>query len=68
MGAHNIAWGQTVQVEESVYLAAPDGPRRSLQLVVAAALPEAPRLLWTLVRTREGEEPRGHGRGSRRSG
>ncbi|OYW58084.1 MAG: heparinase [Rhizobiales bacterium 12-68-15] len=63
-----VAPGQTVQVEESVYLAAPDGPRRSLQLVVAAALPEAPRLLWTLVRTREGEEPRGHGRGSRRSG
>ncbi len=64
-----VAPNQTVQVEESVYLAAPDGPRRSLQLAVTGSLAESSRLLWTLVRTKEGDEPRGgHARGARRGG
>lgn len=64
-----VSQGQTVQVEESVYLAAPDGPRRTLQLAISGAVNETPRLLWTLVRTRESEEPRGgHARGARRGG
>jgi uncharacterized heparinase superfamily protein len=42
-----------VNVDESVYLAAPDGPRRTLQLALSGNLAETPRLLWTFVRTRE---------------
>ncbi|WP_245504558.1 heparinase II/III family protein [Aquabacter spiritensis] len=63
-----VAPNQTVAVEESVYLAAPDGPRRSLQLSITGALPETTRILWTLVRTRESDAPRGYARGGRRGG
>ena len=48
-----VAPNQMVNVDESVYLAAPDGPRRTLQLALSGNLAETPRLLWTLVRTRE---------------
>lgn len=40
-------------VEESVYLAAPGGPRRTAQLVLAGSTQRTPRLIWTFVRTRE---------------
>ena len=48
-----VGHGLMVNVEESVYLAAPDGPRRTLQLAISGNLAETPRILWTLVRTRE---------------
>jgi len=53
-----VAQGQTVGVEESIYLAAPDGPRRSLQLTLSGSLAETSRVIWTLVRTREGQPAR----------
>ncbi len=43
-----------VQVEESVYLAATGGPRRTSQLVLMGAAARTPRLIWTFVRTQEG--------------
>lgn len=45
--------GLRVSVEESVFLAAPDGPRRTLQLAISGNLAETARLKWTFVRTRE---------------
>jgi uncharacterized heparinase superfamily protein len=53
-----VAQGQTVGVEESIFLAAPDGPRRSLQLTLSGSLAETSRVTWTLVRTREGQPAR----------
>ncbi len=40
-------------IEESVYLAATGGPRRSAQLVLAGQAVHTPRVIWTFVRTRE---------------
>lgn len=40
-------------IEESVYLAAPGGPRRTSQLVLAGQAAHTPRIIWTFVRTRE---------------
>ncbi|WP_245263429.1 heparinase II/III family protein [Azorhizobium doebereinerae] len=61
-----VAPGQQVVLEESVFLAAPDGPHRTTQLVLLGALDELPRIVWTLLRTREAQVPRGGGsRGSR---
>lgn len=43
-----------VNVEESVYLAATGGPRRTSQLVLAGGAARTPRVIWTFVRTQDG--------------
>ncbi len=40
-------------VEESIYLAASGGPRRTSQLVLIGDVRDTPRLVWTFMRTRE---------------
>lgn len=40
-------------VEESIYLAASGGPRRTSQLVLLGDVRDTPRLVWTFMRTRE---------------
>lgn len=40
-------------IEESVYLAATGGPRRTVQLVLSGETGRTPRIIWTFVRTRE---------------
>ena len=40
-------------IEESVYLAAAGGPRRTTQLVLAGDVAEKSRVIWTFMRTRE---------------
>jgi len=40
-----------VTVEESVFLSATDGPRRTSQIVIAGEIKKAPRVVWTLLRT-----------------
>ncbi|MGU3495222.1 heparinase II/III family protein [Xanthobacteraceae bacterium A53D] len=61
-----VAPGQQVVLDESIFLATPDGPRRTTQIVLLGGLDTEPRLVWTLLRTREAQTPRGSGsRGSR---
>lgn len=61
-----VAPGQQVVLEESVFLATSEGPRRTAQLVLLGTLADDPRLVWTLLRTREAQMPRPSGsRGSR---
>jgi uncharacterized heparinase superfamily protein len=38
-----------VEVEESVYLAGLDGPRRAVQIVVHANVRQSPRISWSFV-------------------
>ena len=40
-----------VTVEESVFLSAADGPRRSSQIVITGEVKRSPRTVWTLLRT-----------------
>ncbi|HLL26401.1 MAG TPA: heparinase II/III family protein [Xanthobacteraceae bacterium] len=40
-----------VTLEESVFLSAADGPRRSSQIVIAGEVAKTPRIRWTLLRT-----------------
>ena len=40
-----------VIVEESVFLSAADGPRRSSQIVITGEVKRSPRTVWTLLRT-----------------
>ena len=59
------AYEERVELEESVYLAGPDGPRRAVQIVIHGHAREVPRLHWTFshmdaqepVRRAETEEP-----------
>jgi len=59
------AYEERVDLEESVYLAGPDGPRRSVQIVIYGQARAVPRVHWTLshqdaqepVRRAEQEEP-----------
>jgi uncharacterized heparinase superfamily protein len=60
------AYEDRVELEESVYLAGPDGPRRTLQLVINGHARKVPRVQWTLAhvpapgtgaRRGRGEEP-----------
>lgn len=44
-------------IEESIYLAAPGGPRRTLQLVLSGRTAQTPRVLWSFMRTREATSP-----------
>jgi len=39
---------ERVELEDSVYLAAPDGPRRTLQMVIYGNARRTPRVAWTL--------------------
>src|SRR6266536_2879669 len=43
------AYGDRVEVEESVYLAGPDGPRRTVQLVIYGRARNVPRVRWTFA-------------------
>ncbi|MBI4273378.1 MAG: heparinase II/III family protein [Rhizobiales bacterium] len=56
-----------VELEESVYLASPEGPRRTTQIVIYGAAREVPRISWTFAHVaptiigsarNRGEEPR----------
>jgi uncharacterized heparinase superfamily protein len=59
------AYDERVELEESVYLAGPDGPRRSVQIVIYGHARAVPRVHWTIshqdaqepVRHAEQEEP-----------
>jgi uncharacterized heparinase superfamily protein len=59
------AYEQRVDLEESVFLAGPDGPRRAVQIVIHGHAREAPRVHWTFthqdarepVRRAQREEP-----------
>ena len=43
--------GEMVQIEESVYLAGPDGPRRTVQIVIYGHVRETPAVRWSLRHT-----------------
>jgi uncharacterized heparinase superfamily protein len=59
------AYEERVELEESVYLAGPDGPRRTVQIVIYGQARAVPRVHWTLshqdaqepVQRAEQEEP-----------
>jgi uncharacterized heparinase superfamily protein len=60
------AYDEKVELEESVYLAGPDGPRRAVQIVIHGHAREMSRVHWTFAheaaaeqmrRTPRGEEP-----------
>ena len=40
--------GHTVELEDSVYLAGRDGPRRTVQMVIYGQARKAPRVVWTI--------------------
>jgi uncharacterized heparinase superfamily protein len=42
---------ESVQIEESVYLAGPDGPRRTVQIVIYGKISETPAVRWSLRHT-----------------
>ena len=44
-------YGETVQIEESVYLAGPDGPRRTVQIVIYGHARQHPVVRWSLRHT-----------------
>lgn len=46
-----------VDIEESVYLAANGGPRRSAQIVITGSGRQAPRVVWTFIRADEPKLP-----------
>ena len=43
------AYEERVELEESVYLAGPDGPRRAVQIVIHGRAREVPRVHWTFA-------------------
>ena len=43
------AYEERVELEESVYLAGPDGPRRAVQIVIYGQARAVPRVHWTFV-------------------
>jgi uncharacterized heparinase superfamily protein len=51
----NESWlfsaGTAVELEESIFLPATDGPRRSEQIVVSGHARDLPRVVWSFVRT-----------------
>jgi uncharacterized heparinase superfamily protein len=49
------AYEDRVEVEESVYLAATDGPRRTVQIVVYGQARKAPRVQWTFAQMERAE-------------
>src|SRR5262249_20608197 len=50
---HLTAHNDIVTVEESVYLAGQDGPRRTTQIVIYGQARSAPRVHWTLLHVRQ---------------
>jgi uncharacterized heparinase superfamily protein len=50
---HLMAHDDYVAVEESVYLAGQDGPRRTMQIVIYGQAHTAPRVSWTLIHVRQ---------------
>ena len=50
------AYEQRVELEESVFLAGPDGPRRTVQIVVHGHARDLPRVHWTFAH-RDAQEP-----------
>jgi uncharacterized heparinase superfamily protein len=50
------AYEERVDIEESVYLAGPDGPRRTVQIVIHGHAREVPRVHWTFAH-RDANEP-----------
>ena len=44
-------YGETVEIEESVFLAGPDGPRRAVQIVIYGHAGEHPVVRWSLRHT-----------------
>ena len=56
------AYEERVELEESVYLAGPDGPRRAVQIVIHGHAREVPRVHWTFAHAhgqhRAGRTPR----------
>jgi uncharacterized heparinase superfamily protein len=56
-----------VEVEESVFLSATDGPRRTSQIVIADEVRALPRVVWTFIRAtqpqREKERPQAEAAG-----
>jgi uncharacterized heparinase superfamily protein len=49
------AYEDRVEVEESVYLAATDGPRRTVQIVIYGQARKAPRVQWTFAQMERAE-------------
>jgi uncharacterized heparinase superfamily protein len=49
------AYEDRVEVEESVYLAATDGPRRTVQIVVYGQARKTPRVQWTFAQMERAE-------------
>jgi uncharacterized heparinase superfamily protein len=52
------AYEQRVDLEESVYLAGPDGPRRSMQIVIYGKAREVARVHWTFAHVDAAEPAR----------
>jgi uncharacterized heparinase superfamily protein len=50
------AYEERVELEESVYLAGPDGPRRSVQIVIYGHARDVPRVHWTISH-QDAQEP-----------
>jgi uncharacterized heparinase superfamily protein len=50
------AYEQRVELEESVYLAGPDGPRRAVQIVIHGHARQLPRVHWTFAH-QDAQEP-----------
>ncbi len=44
-------YGETVEIEESVFLAGPDGPRRTVQVVIYGHARKQPRVRWSFRHT-----------------
>jgi uncharacterized heparinase superfamily protein len=44
-------YGETVEIEESVFLSGPDGPRRTVQIVVYGHARKQPRVRWSFRHT-----------------
>src|SRR5207247_6716040 len=52
-----------VELEESVYLSGPDGPRRTVQIVVYGRARKVPRVHWTFMHVAQTGAGKGRGRG-----
>jgi uncharacterized heparinase superfamily protein len=50
---HLMAHEDVIAVEESVYLAGQDGPRRTMQIVIYGQARTIPRVRWTLLHVRQ---------------
>ena len=53
------AYEQRVELEESVYLAGPDGPRRAVQIVIHGRARDVPRVRWAFAH-QDAQEPVRH--------